>query len=210
MISDTIHNIQSYLEHLDARIQHSPDFVKQAFAQSVEDMQFHFPDFSAEATAERITRNASEAAVYLYRLGRLYYQDGSEEKISQMHGLLRFACACEVYFSTEINVGLHLVHSAGTIIGSRNTIGKGFIAYQNCTIGHDHDDQAGAVIGDMVTLMPYSSIIGDVKIGNNVVVGAYTLVKDDVPGDSVIAGLPGKIVERGAQDVNRRIRPNLR
>lgn len=203
-------NIMDYLMHLDSRINHMKADVAQALDSALSDIQYHFPTISSEASVKRIIQNSSEAAIFLYRLGRLYFEKDLEDKIGQMHGLLRSTCACEIYFSTRIDIGFHLTHSIGTVIGSRNTIGKGFIAYQNCTIGHDHDDQNGAIIGDQVTLMPYSSIIGDITVGDNVIIGAYTMVKRDVPSNTVLAGIPGKVVNRDATDISRRVRPNLR
>lgn len=49
-------------------------------------------------------------------------------------------------------------------------------------------------IGNNVILFPGSKIIGNVKIGNNVVVGSNAVVVTDIPDNSVVAGVPGKVI----------------
>ena len=44
----------------------------------------------------------------------------------------------------------------------------------------------GSVIGDNVTLYANSSIIGEIKVGNNVIIGAHVLVTKDILDNSII------------------------
>ena len=93
----------------------------------------------------------------------------------------------EIYFNNEIGEGFYVVHGQGTVIGSRNKIGKGFVIHQGCTIGHKKNGAgAGNIIGDNVTLYANSSIIGELNIGNNVTIGAHILVTKDVPDNTVV------------------------
>jgi serine O-acetyltransferase len=49
---------------------------------------------------------------------------------------MRKWCGCEIYFNNEIGEGFYIIHGLGTIIGSRNIIGRMFRIHGNCTIGH--------------------------------------------------------------------------
>lgn len=49
-------------------------------------------------------------------------------------------------------------------------------------------------IGNNVIPFPGSKIIGNVKIGNNVVVGSNAVVVTDIPDNSVVAGVTGKVI----------------
>lgn len=88
------------------------------------------------------------------------------------------------------------------------SLGKGCLVNVNCTIGHD------CRLGDFVTLAPNVNIsgncvIGDfsnlgtncvllpnITVGKNVMVGAGCVVTKDVPDNSLIMGVPGKIVKK--------------
>ena len=49
-------------------------------------------------------------------------------------------------------------------------------------------------IGDNVFVGSHSTILGGVKIGNNVIVGGMSLVNRDVPDNSVVAGVPARVI----------------
>ncbi len=163
------------------------EYVNLAFQRTVADIQFHFPQLSENEIKQRIVSNNNELAVFLFRLGHVLHQNEEENLKPQIHWLLKELCSCEIYFNNEINTGFYVVHGEGTIIGSRNKIGKGFKIHQGCTIGHKKNGGGlGNTIGDNVTLYANSSILGELQIGTNVVIGAHVLVTKDVPDDTVI------------------------
>jgi serine O-acetyltransferase len=49
-------------------------------------------------------------------------------------------------------------------------------------------------IGDNVIIFPGAKVVGNIRIGNNVVIGANATVINDVPDNCVVAGTPAKIV----------------
>ncbi|ESU23918.1 serine O-acetyltransferase [Flavobacterium saliperosum S13] len=100
------------------------------------DVVYHFPDLTPEEIKNRIISNSNELAVFLFRLGSELHQNNQEDLKPQIHWLLRELCSCEIYFNNKIDEGFYVVHGQGTVIGSRNVIGKGFKIHQGCTIGH--------------------------------------------------------------------------
>ena len=105
-------------------------------------------------------------------------------------------CSCEIYYSTKIEEGLFIGHGVGTVIGSRNIIGKGFRIFQNCTIGHRSKSSLGNRIGNDVICYAGAKIIGENNIGDNSIIGANAVVTKDIPGNMIAYGSPLKIKKR--------------
>lgn len=99
---------------------------------------------------------------------------------------------CEIPLNC-IGPGLCIWHGFNIIINSRAKIGKNFGISANCNIGHAHNKVP--IIGDNVTMSFGSSILGDVKICNNVTIGAKALVLKSVSTEFVtLGGIPAKIL----------------
>lgn len=109
--------------------------------------------------------------------------------------------------SFDVNIGVGTIIMQGVRLTNSITIGRGCLVNLNCTVGHD------TKIGDFVEISPNANISGrcsignltsigtnaivlpDVNIGSNCVIGAGTLVLKDVPNNSVVVGVPGKIIK---------------
>ena len=76
-------------------------------------------------------------------------------------------------------------------------IGKNATIYNGVTIGLKHDtDIQGPTIGECVYIGTGAKILGAIKIGNNVSIGANAVVLTDVPDDSIAVGIPARIIPR--------------
>lgn len=95
----------------------------------------------------------------------------------------------------------------GSVITNSINIGKGCLINLNCTIGHDSElgdfvelspavnVSGNCVIGSRTTIGTGAVILPKINIGANVVVGAGTVVLKDVPDNSTIVGVPGKVIK---------------
>ena len=94
---------------------------------------------------------------------------------------------------THIGRGLFFPHFSCIVINGGAIIGDNVTIFQGVTVGSVRG-KGTPVIGDNVVLSAHSQIIGKVRIGNNVMVGAGAVVVNDVPDNAVVIGVPAKVV----------------
>lgn len=98
--------------------------------------------------------------------------------------------------STKIGGGAYFAHPFSTIINA-TSIGKNFKCRNLTTIGNkiDGDNKNRPTIGDNVTLGVNVTIIGSVHVGNNVTIGAGSVVVKDIPNNAIAVGNPATVVK---------------
>lgn len=96
----------------------------------------------------------------------------------------------------QIGGGIFIHHYSCIIISPCAVIGRNFTVYQGVTIGRVHEGKKAGVpiIGDNVTIFAGAKVIGNIRIGNNVTVGANSVVTSDVPDNAIVAGVPARIL----------------
>lgn len=165
--------------------------IESAFKETYEDVYYHNKNISEDLLIQKIIYNYSELAIFLFRFGNnIYKKNSSSLSVDIIQSLMKEMCSCELYLSNQVGRGFFVQHGLGTIIGSRNKIGKGFRIFQNCTIGHRDKKSNGNIIGNNVICYAGSKILGSNKIGDDVVVGANTVVTKDVPANMIAYGNP--------------------
>ena len=81
------------------------------------------------------------------------------------------------------------------------------ISWRNNSLENGGGDNAGIPsIGDNCVLGPGSKILGSVTLGDNVFVGANAVVTHDIPSNSVVAGIPAKVINMNGAENTKLIR----
>lgn len=113
-----------------------------------------------------------------------------------VHGRLTYRLGISIPPSTAIGRGFYIGHFGGIVVNRRTVIGT------NCTIAHgvtlgkaNRGRRAGCpTIGNGVYLGPGSKVIGSIRIGDDVAIGANCVVTKDVPDHAVVVGIPGRVI----------------
>ncbi len=114
----------------------------------------------------------------------------------------RMKTGIQIPLSVKIGKGCLFCHFSCIVFAEGVKVGDFCSIHQGVTIGRSFSGGKKGVptIGNHVILFPGSKVIGNVHIGNNVIVGTNAVVLDDVPDNSVVAGIPAHIV---SNDSNR-------
>jgi len=109
--------------------------------------------------------------------------------------------------STEIGSGFYIGHFGGIEINFRSVIGKNCNISQGVTLGaaNREANKGYPTLGDNIYIGPGAKIVGAVKIGNNVAIGANCVVTKDIMENSVVVGVPARVIseEGSAGYINR-------
>lgn len=131
--------------------------------------------------------------VFYYRLGNV-------------GALLNFFLPqCNSLFITTPNIGpgLFIQHGFATIISAKS-IGKKAWINQQVTIGFSNDTDCPVLL-DNVVVSAGAKVIGNITIGNNVIIGANAVVVKSVPDNCTVVGVPAYIVRRNGTKVHENL-----
>lgn len=119
-----------------------------------------------------------------------------------IHKHNQYLTGIQLAFGTHIGPGISFGHFSCIVINSSVVIGKNCTIFQGVTLGSVRGIKGGVPhLGDNVIIFPGAKIIGHVIIGNNVVIGANAVVTHDIPNNSIVAGIPAKVISNNAEDV---------
>lgn len=108
----------------------------------------------------------------------------------------RLLCGCSIPPAVEIGEGTRLAHNGlGVVIHDKCVIGRNTVIQANVVLG-GKSGEGGPRIGDYCYIGAGAVILGEINIGNDVIVGANAVVTHDVPPGSVVVGIPAKVVKR--------------
>jgi serine O-acetyltransferase len=108
-----------------------------------------------------------------------------------------------IHPAAEIGRGLFIDHGAGVVIGETSIIGNDVTLFQEVTLGGTGKERGKRhpTLGDRVVVGAGAKILGNIVVGDDVYVGANAVVLRDVPGNSNVVGVPGRIVKREGRRV---------
>lgn len=144
--------------------------------------------------------SASEKIYALYVKMNQAHGTGKEIRTNYYCYKIEKKYQCRISPGAIIERGLTMPHPNGIVIGSGSKIGKNVTIYQQVTIGQNRNKYPR--IGDNTIIYSGAKIIGDIHIGKNCIIGANAVVIKDAPDNSILGGIPAKIIKKRSTEDN--------
>jgi len=112
--------------------------------------------------------------------------------------LARWLTGIEIHPGATIGEGFFIDHGMGVVIGETAEIGKNVTMYHGVTLGGTSwkKGKRHPTIGDNVIIGANASILGPIRVGEHSKIGSGSVVNKEVPPNSTVVGIPGRVVFR--------------
>jgi serine O-acetyltransferase len=143
-------------------------------------------------------------AVLIHRLAHGVYKRGWFTTARVISQFSRTMTGIEIHPGATIGRRFFIDHGMGIVIGETAEIGDDVLMYQGVTLGGT-GKQSGKrhpTIGNEVVIGTGAKILGNIKIGDHVKVGAGSVVVRTVPDHSTVVGVPGRVVGDANADLD--------
>ncbi len=141
-------------------------------------------------------------ALQTYRIAHWLWTTGRESLALFFQNRMSTTFSVDIHPAATLGEGILLDHATGLVIGETAVVGKNVSILQSVTLGGTGKDEGNRhpKIGDGVLISAGAKILGNICVGAGAKVGAGSVVLEDVPAHTTVAGVPAKIVGRPASD----------
>jgi serine O-acetyltransferase len=172
-------------------------------------------DIQAVLERDPAARNALEVifcypgfhALYFHRLSHWLWQRRLFLLGRLASQLGRALTGIEIHPGAKIGRGFFVDHGMGVVIGETTEIGNDVTLYQAVTLGGVslEKKKRHPTLQDRVVVGAGAKILGPITIGENSRIGANAVIVKDVPPNSVVVGIPGRITSKDGKRVQPRV-----
>lgn len=137
-------------------------------------------------------------AMMHYRIAHKLYEKGHYFLARYVSQRAVRKTGIEIHPGAQIGKGFFIDHGNGVIIGETTIIGDNVTLYQGVTLGGTGKEHGKRhpTIGNNVMISAGAKILGSFTIGDNSKIGAGSVVLSEVPPNSTVVGVPGRVVKR--------------
>jgi len=161
-------------------------------------------DPAAKSFLEVILLYQGLHALIVYRLAHALYKIHLFILARALSQLARFVTGIEIHPGARIGKRFFVDHGMGVVIGETAIIGDDVLLYQGSTLGGTGIVQGKRhpTVGNNVVVGAGAKVLGNITIGDNSYIGANAVVVKDVPANSTVVGVPGRITKQDGKKMD--------
>ncbi|MEA3346662.1 MAG: serine O-acetyltransferase EpsC [Candidatus Auribacterota bacterium] len=161
-------------------------------------------DPAARNTFEIILTYSGFHALLFYRIARFLHGLKIPILPRFISQFAKFLTGIEIHPGAKIGKGFFIDHGMGVVIGETTVIGDNCTLFQGVTLGGTGKEtgKRHPTLGKNVVIGTGAKVLGNIKIGDNSYVGANAVVLKDVPSESTVVGIPGRIVKEKGKKIS--------
>jgi len=153
-------------------------------------------DPAAKSTIEIVLCYPGFHAILLHRLAHGLYERNWFTLARVISQFSRALTGIEIHPGARIGRRFFIDHGMGVVIGETSEVGDDVLMYQGVTLGGTGKDtgKRHPTIGNDVVIGTGAKILGNIRVGDHVKIGAGSVVIRPVPDRSTVVGVPGRVV----------------
>ncbi len=161
-------------------------------------------DPAAKSTLEILLLYPGLHAVMIYRISRWLWTKGVPLFPRLLSQIGRSLTGIEIHPGAKIGQGLFIDHGMGVVIGETTIIGNNVTLFQGVTLGGTGKEtgKRHPTLGDNIVIGAGAKVLGNIRVGSNAYVGANAVVIKDVPPNTTIVGVPGRITKQDGKKID--------
>jgi serine O-acetyltransferase len=163
-----------------------------------QDLQAVFDrDPAATSKLEVILTYAGFHALLAYRIAHWLKTHNAPIIPRIISQLARWVTGVEIHPSAKIGTGFFIDHGTGVVIGETAEIGDYVTLFQGVTLGGTGKERGKRhpTLGNHVVVGAGAKILGGITIGDNVKIGANSVVLKNVAANSTVIGVPARVIK---------------
>src|SRR2546425_5264138 len=143
-------------------------------------------------------------ALAFHRLAHRFWNRGWLTTARFISHVERFLTGIEIHPAAKLGPGLFIDHGMGVVIGETSEVGGNVTIYQGVSLAGTSlkREKRHPTLGNDVVVGAGAKIIGAFKIGDGSRIGAGSVVVREVPPNSVVVGVPGRVTYRDGRRVS--------
>lgn len=162
-------------------------------------------DPAARSYLEVILTYSGLHAIWSHRLAHGFYKRKFYFIARVISQISRFFTGIEIHPGARIGRRLFIDHGMGVVIGETCEIGNNVTLYQGVTLGGTGKEKGKRhpTVKDGALIATGAKVLGSITVGEDARIGAGSVVLKDVPPNSTVVGIPGRIVVQNGQKVEK-------